>query len=216
MRTLYAGQEATVRTGHGTTDWFQIGKGVHQGFILSPCLFNLCAEYIMRNAGLEETQAGIKIAGRNINHLRYADDTTLMAESEEKLKSLLMKVKEESEKVGLKLNIQKMKIMASSPITSWEIDGKTVSDFILGGSKITADGDCSHEIKRRLLLRRKVMTNLDSIFKSRDITLPTKVRLVKAMVQWSCMDVSWTVKKAESRRIDAFELWCWRRLLRVP
>ena len=221
LRNLYAGQEATVRTGHGTTDWFQIGKGVCQGCILSPCLFNLYAEYIMRNAGLEETQAGIKIAGRNINNLRYADDTTLMAESEEELKSLLMKVKEESEKVGLKLNIQKTKIMASGPITSWEIDGETVetvSDFIFLGSKITADGDCSHEIKRRLLLGRKVMTNLDSIFKSRDITLPTKVRLVKAMVfpvvMYGCE--SWTVKKAERRRIDAFELWCWRRLLRVP
>uniref|UniRef100_A0A8B9W756 RNA-directed DNA polymerase n=1 Tax=Bos mutus grunniens TaxID=30521 RepID=A0A8B9W756_BOSMU len=221
LRNLYAGQEATVRTGHGTTDWFQIGKGVCQGCILSPCLFNLYAEYIMRNAGLEETQAGIKIAGRNINNLRYADDTTLMAESEEELKSLLMKVKEESEKVGLKLHIQKMKIMASGPITSWEIDGEpvdTVSDFIFLGSKITADGDCSHEIKRRLLLGRKVMTNLDSILKSRDITLPTKVRLVKAMVfpvvMYGCE--SWTVKKAECQRIDAFELWCWRRLLRVP
>ena len=139
----------------------------------------------MRNAGLDEAQAGIKIARRNINNLRYADDTTLMAKSEEELKSLLMKVKEESEKVGLKLNIQKMKIMASSPIISWQIDGETVLDFILGGSKITADGDCSHEIKRRLLLGRKVMTNLDSILKSRDITLPTKVRLF----QWSCMDV---------------------------
>ena len=151
---------------------------------MSPCLFNFYAEYIMRNAGLEETQAGIKIAGRNINHLRYADDTTLIAESEEELKSLLMKVKEESEKFGLKLNIQKTKIMASGPITSWEIDGETVetvSDFILGGSKITADG-CSHEIKRRLLLGRKVMINLDSIFKSRDIVLPTKVHLVEAMV----------------------------------
>ena len=179
LRNLYAGQEATVRTGHGTTDWFQIGKGVRQGCILSPCLFNLYAEYIMRNAGLEEAQAGIKIAGRNINNLRYADDTTLMAESEE-LKSLLMKVKEESEKVGLKLNIQKMKMMASGPITSWEINGETVkteAEFIFGGSKITADGDCSHEIKRRLLLGSKVMTNLDSILKSRDITLPTKVPL---------------------------------------
>ena len=148
---LYAGQEATVRTGHGTADWFQIGKGVCQGYILSPCSFNLCAEYIMRNAGLEEAQAGIKIARRNRNNLRYADDTTLMTESEEELKSLLMKVKEESEKVGLKLNIQETKIMASGPITSWNIDGETVetvSDFILGGSKITADGDCSHEIKR--------------------------------------------------------------------
>ncbi|XP_061243769.1 IST1 homolog isoform X2 [Bos javanicus] len=218
LRNLYAGQEATVRTGHGTTDWFQVGKGVCQGCILSPCLFNLYAEYIMRNAGLEETQAGIKTAGRNINNLRYADDTTLMAESEEELKSLLMKVKEESEKVGLKLNIQKTKIMASGPTTSWEIDVETVSDFIFLGSKITTDGDCSHEIKRRLLLGRKVMTNLDSIFKSRDITLPTKVHLVKAMVfpvvMYGCE--SWTVKKAERRKIDAFEVWCWRRLLRVP
>ena len=185
LRNLYAGQEATVRTGHGTTDWFQIGKRVCQDCILSPCLLNLYAEYIMRNAGLEEAQAGIKIAGRNINNLRYADDTALMVESEEELKSLLMKVKEESEKVGLKLNIQKIKIMASGPITSWEIGGETVeivSDFIFLGSKITADGDCSHEIKRRLLLGMNIMTNLDSIFKSRDITLPTKVHLVKAMV----------------------------------
>ena len=150
LRNLYAGQEATVRTGHGT-DWFQIGKGVHQGCILSPCLFNLPAEYIMRNTGLDETQAGIQIAVKNINNLRYADDTTLMAESEEELKSLLMKVKEESEKVGLKLSIQKTKIIASGPITSWEIDGETVetvSDFIFPGSKIISDGDCSHEIKR--------------------------------------------------------------------
>ena len=166
------------------------------------CLFNLYAEYIMRNAGLEEAQAGIKIARRNINNLRYADDITLMAKSEEELKSLLMKVKEESEKVSLKLNNQKRKNMASGPITSWEIDGEaveTVSDFILGGSKITADDDCSHEIKRRLLLGRKVMTNLDSILKSSDITLPTKVCLVKAMVfpvvMYGCE--SWTVKKAE-------------------
>ena len=193
LRNLYVGQEATVRTGHGTTDWFQIGKGVHQGCILPPCLFNFYVEYIMTNAGLEETQTGIKIAGRNINNLRYADNTTLMAESEEELKSLLMKVKEESEKVSLKLNIQKKKAMASSPITSWEVDGETVetvSDFIFLGSKITADGDCSHEIKRSLLLGRKVMTILDSIFKSRDITLLTKVRVVKAMFfLWSCMDV---------------------------
>ena len=184
LRKLYAGQEATVRTGHGTTDCFQIGKGVGQGCILSPCLFNFYAEYIMRNSVLDEPQAGIKIAGRNINNFRYADDTTLMAESKEEVKSLLMKVNEESEKVGLNLNIQKTKIMASGPITSWQIDGKTVeavSDYFLG-SKITADGDCSHEIKRRLLLGRKVMTNLDSILKSRDITLPTKVCLVKAMV----------------------------------
>ena len=175
----------------------------------------------MRNTGLEEAQAGLKMAGRNINNLRYADDTTLMAESEEELESLLMKVKEESEKVGLKLNIQETKIMASGPITSWEIDGETmetVSDFIFLGSKITVDGDCSHEIKRCLLLGRKVMTNLDNIFKSRDITLPAKVHLVKAMVfpvvMYGCD--RWTMKKAERRRIDAFELWYWRRLLRVP
>ena len=169
---------------------------------MSPCLFNFYAEYFMRNAGLDEAQAGIKIAGRNINNLRYADDTTLMAESKEELKGLLMRVKEESEKVGLKLNIQKTKIIASGPITSWEIDGETVetvSDFIFWGSKITSEGDCSHEIKRRLLFGRKVMTNLDSIFKSRDITLPTKVHLVKAMVfpvvMYGCEN--WTIKKAE-------------------
>ena len=163
LRNLYAGQEATVRTGHGTTDWFQIGKEARQGCILSPCLFNFYAEYIMRNAGLDEARAGIKISRRNINNLRYADVATLMAESEEEPKSILMKLKEESEKVGLKLNIQKTKIMASGPITSWQIDGETVekvTDFIFLGSKITADGDCSHEIKRCLLLGRKIMTNL--------------------------------------------------------
>ena len=202
LRNLYVGQEATVRTGHGTTDWFQIRKGVRQGCILSPCLFNLYAEYIMRNARLDEAQAGIKIVRRNMNNLRYADDTTLMADSEEELKSLLMKVKEEREKAGLKHNIQKTKIMASSPITSWQIDGETVetvSDFIFWCSKITADGDCSHEIKRHLLLGRKAMTNLDSILKSRDITLQTKVHLDKAMVfpvvMYGCE--SWTIKKAE-------------------
>ena len=167
--------------------------------------------------GLEEAQAGIKIAGRHINNLRYADDTTLMAESEEELKSLLMKVKEESEKVGLKLNFQRTKIMASDPITSWQIDGETVKDFIFGSSKTTADGDCSHEIKRHLVLGRKALTNLDIILKSRDITLPTKIRLVKAtvfaVVMYGCE--SWTIKKAECRSIDDFELWCWRRLLRV-
>ena len=209
LRNLYAGQEATVRTGQGTTDSFQIGKGVCQGCILSPCSFNLYAEYIMRNAGLEEAQAGVKIAGRNINNLRYADDTTLMAESEEELKSLLMNVKEESEKPGLKLNVQKTKIMASGPITSWQIDGETVetmADFIWGVSKITADGDCSHEIKRCILPGRKVMTNLDSILKNRNITLPTKVHLVKAMVfpvvMYGCEN--WIIKKAELWRIDAF------------
>ena len=175
----------------------------------------------MRNAGLDEAQVGIKIAGRNTNNLRYADNTTLMTENEEELKSLLMKVKEESEKVGLKLNIQKTKITASGPFTSWQIHGETmetVRDFILGGSKITADGDCSHEIKRCLLLGRKIMTNLDSILKSRDITLPATVCLVKAMVfpvvMYGCE--SWTRKKAEHQRIDPFELLCWRRLLAVP
>ena len=203
--------------GHGTTDWFQIGKEVRQGCILSPCLFNLYTDYIMRNTGLAEAQAGIKIARRNINNLRYADNTTLMAESEEELKSLLMTVKEESEKVGLKLNIQKTKIMASGPITSWEIDGETMADFIFVGSKITVHGECSHEIKRSLLFGRKFMTNLDSILKSRDVTFSTKVRLVKAMVfpvvRYGCE--RWTIQKAEYQRIDAFELWCWRRLLRV-
>ena len=163
LRNLYAGQEATVRTGHGTTGWFQIGKGVRQGCISSPCLFNFYADYIMRNAGLDEAQAGNKISGININNLRYEDDTTLMAESKEELKSLLTKVKEESEKVGLKLNIQKTKIMESSAITSWQIDGETVADFIFGGSNISADSDSSHEIKRHLLLGRKLITILDSI-----------------------------------------------------
>ena len=197
-RNLYTGQEATVRTGHETTGWLQIRKGVCQGSILSPRLFNLYAEYIMRNARLDEAQAGIKIG--NINNLRYADDTTLMAESKGELKSLLMK--KESEKVDLKLNIHKTKIMASGPITSWQIDGETVetvADFIFWGCKITADGDCSHEIKRHFLLGRKVMTNLDSILKSRDITLPTKVCLVKAVVfpvdMYGCE--IWTIKNAE-------------------
>ena len=190
------------------------------GCILPPCLFNLYAEYIIWNAGLDEVQAGINTVRRNINNLRYADDTILMAESKE-LKSLLMKVKEESEKVGLKLNIQKTEIMASCPITSWQIDGETketVTDFILGGSKITADGDCSHEIKRHLLLGRKAMTKLDSILKSRDIALPTKVHIVTAMVfpvvMYRCE--SWTINKAKRQRIDAFELWCWRRLFESP
>ena len=173
LRNLYAGQKTTVRTGHGTTDWFQIGKGVCQDCVLSPCSFKLYEQYIMRNARMDEAQAGIMIAGKNINNLRYADNTNLMAEIEEELNSLLMKVKEKSEKVSLKLNIQETKIMASGPITSWQIDRvsvETVADFILGGSKITTDGDFSHEIKRHLLLGRKVMTNLDSILKSRNIT----------------------------------------------
>ena len=188
---------------------------------MSCCLFNLYTQYIIRNTGLEEAQAGIKFSGRNINNLRYADDTTLMAESEEELKSLLMKMKEESEKVGLKLNIQKTKIKPCGPITSWQKDGETVetvADFILLSSKIPADGDYSHEMKRCLLLGRKVMTNLDSILKSRDITLSTNICLIKAkvfpVVMYGCE--SWTIKKAECQRIDAFELWCWRRLLRVP
>ena len=187
---------------HGTTDWFEIGKGVCQGCILSPCLFNLYAEYIVRNAGLDEAQTGIKISRRNINNLRYGDDTTLIAKSNEELKTLLMKVKEESGKVNLKLNIQKTKIMAFGPVTSWEINGETMeADFIFLDSKITAHGDCSSEFKRRLLIGRKasLLTNLVSILKSRDITLPTKVHLVKAMVfpvvTYGCE--SWTVKKAE-------------------
>ena len=201
LRNLYAGQEATVRTGHGTTDWFQIGKGVRQGCILSPCLFNLYAQYILQNAEVDEAQDGIKFARRNINNLRYADNTTLMAEFKER-KSLLMKAKEESEKAGLKLNIQETKIMASGSITSWQIDGETVetvADLILEGYKITADGDCSHEIKRHLLLGRKAMTNLDSILKNRDITLPTKIHLVKAIVFPVVMYgyESWTIKKTE-------------------
>ena len=199
LRNLYAGQEATVRAVHGRTNWFQIGKGVRQGCILSPCLFNLYAEYLIQNTGLDKAQSGIKISGRNINNLRYADGTTIMAENEEELKSLLMQVEEESEKAGLKLNIQKTKIMASGPITSWQMDGETmeiVRDFIFSGSKITADGDCSHEIKRCSLLGRKVMTNLDSILKVGDITLPIKVHLVKAMVfpvvMYECEH--WTIK----------------------
>ena len=181
LRNPYAGQEATVRTRHKAMDWFQTGQEVHQGCILSP----LYADYIMQNAGLEEAQAGIKIAGRNINNLRYADDTIFMAESEEELKSLYMKVKEKSEKAGLKFNIQKTKVMASSPITSWQIDGeimKTVTDFLFLGSKITVDGDCSHEIKRHLLLGRKAVTNLDTILKSRNINLSGKVCILNAMV----------------------------------
>ena len=208
LRNLYAGQEATVSTEHGTTDWFQIGKGVHQGCILSPCLFNLYAEYIMRNAGPDEAEAGIKIAGRNINNLRYADDTTLIAESKEELKSLLMKVKEDNEKAGLKLNIQKL--MASGPITSQQIHGvtmETVTNFIFLGSKITADDDCSHEIKRHLLPGRKAMINLDNILKRRGITLQKTVCIVKAMIfpvfMFRCD--SWTTEMAKHQRIDAFK-----------
>ena len=202
---------SNFRTRHGTTEWFQTGKGVCQGCILSPCLFHFYAEYIMRNTGLDEAQAGIKIPGRNISNLRYADDTTLMAESKEDLRSLLMKVKEQGEKVGLKLNIQITKIMPCGPITSWQIDGETVetvTDLTFLGSKITADGDCSHEIKRCLFLGRRAMPNLDSILKSREITLPTKICLVKAMVfpvvMYGCE--SWIVKKGEHQR----------RLLRAP
>ena len=193
LRNLYTGQEATVRTGHGTIDWFQIEKGVCQGCKLPPCLFKLYAGYIMWNVGLNEVQAGIKIT-RNINNLSYADNTTLMAESKEELKRLLMKVKEESEKFGLKLNIQKTKIMASGPITSWQIDGETVetmTDFIFLGSKIIADGDCSHEIKRCLLLGRKAMTKIDSTLKSKYITLQNKRYVYSKLwfFQQSCMDV---------------------------
>ena len=208
LRNLYAGQEATVRTLYGTTDWFKIEKGVQQGCLLSPCLFDLYAEHIMRNSWLEELQTRIK---RNINNLRYADDTTLTAESEEELKSLLMRVKEESGRASLKLNITKTKIMASGLITSWQIEGgkvEVVTDFLFLGAKITADADCSHEIKRQLLLR-KAVTNLDSVLKSRDITLPTKGHIVKTVVfpvvTYNCEN--WTVKKAERQRIDVFKLW---------
>ena len=194
MRNLYAGQEATVRTGHGT-DWFQIGKEVRQG-ILSSCLFNVYIEYIRRNTGLEEAQAGIKIAGKNINNLRYADNTTLMAESEEELKNLLKKVKEGSEKVGLKLNIQKSKIMASGPITSWQIDEETVADFIFLGSKITADGDCSHEIERLLLLGRRAVTNLDRCIKKQRHHFADK-GLYSQSYGFSSSHVCWTIKRAE-------------------
>ena len=210
LRNLYAGQEATVGTGHGTTDWLKVGKGIHQGCILSPCLLNLYVEYIMRNARLDEAQAGIEIAGRNINNRRYADDTTLTAESEAKLKSLLMKVKEESEKTGLKFNVQKMKIMASSPITSWQIDGETVTDFIFLSSRITVGSDCSHEVKRHFLPGRKALKNLDNVLKSRDITLLAKVHMVKTMVFPVVMYgyKSWTRNKAEHGRTGVFKLWC--------
>ena len=201
LRNLYAGQEATIKTGHGTTDWFQTGKGVHQSCILSFCLFHLYVEYILQSTRLDEAQAGIKTAGRNMNSLRYADDTTLLEESEEEMKSLLMKVKEQSEKAGLKLNIQKTKI-PSGPITSWKIYGETVETvtrLYFLGLQITADGDCSHEIKRRLLLGRKAMTNLDSLLKSRDIILPTNICLVKAVVfqvvLYGCE--SWTIRKVD-------------------
>ena len=217
VRNLYADQEATVRTLNGTSDWLRTEKGVGQGCLLSPCLFNLYAENIMRN---DEVQAGTKIGPTNVNNLRYADDTTLMAESREELKNLLKRVKEESEKSSLKLNIKNTKIMASSPITSWQIEGEkveVVTDFLFLGSKITVEGDCSHEIRKWLLLGRKAMTNLDNVLKG-DITLLKKVCIVKAMifpvVTYGCDN--WTVKKAEHQRIDAFELWCWRRLLRVP
>ena len=210
LRNLYAGQEATVRTGHGTTDWFKIRKGVHQDCILLSWLFNFYAEYIMQNTRLDEAQAEIKIAWRNINNLRYADDTSLMAESEEEPKNLLMKMKEESKKAGLKLNIQKMKIMGSGPITSWQIEGEkveTVADFIFLSSKITVDGDCNHKIKRHLLLGKKVMTNLDSILKSIYVTLLTKDHIVKAMaflvVMYGCK--YWTIKKTEHWRTGTFK-----------
>uniref|UniRef100_A0A803TGN1 Reverse transcriptase domain-containing protein n=1 Tax=Anolis carolinensis TaxID=28377 RepID=A0A803TGN1_ANOCA len=222
LRNLYNDQVATARTDHGTTDWFKIGKGVRQGCILSPYLFNLYAEHIMRHAGLEESKAGVQIAGKNINNLRYVHDTTLMAESEEELRSLITKVKEESAKAGLQLSIKKTKIMATRLMDNWQIEGEnmeTVKDFIFLGAKITADADCSQEIRRHLLLgKRAVMTNLNKIVKSRDVTLATKVCIVKAMVftivTYGCE--SRTIKKAERRKIDTFELRCWRKFLRVP
>ena len=218
LSNLYADQEATVRTGHGTTDWFQTGKGVCQGCILSPCLFNFYPEYIMQNAGLDEAQASIKIAGRNIINLRYAGDTTLVAESEKELKSPLMKVKKESEKAGLKLNIQKMKIMASGLIISWQIDGETMETLFSWVPKSLQMVTVAMKLKDACSLEKKAMTNLDRILKSRDITLLAEVHLVKAMifpvVMYGCE--SWTIKKVERQRTGAFELWCWRRLLRVP
>uniref|UniRef100_A0A803SQS2 ribonuclease H n=1 Tax=Anolis carolinensis TaxID=28377 RepID=A0A803SQS2_ANOCA len=221
LRNLYKDQVATVRTDHRTTDWFKIGKRVWQGCVLSPSLFNLYAEHIMQLTGLEESKAGVKIVGRNIKNVRYADDTTLMAESEEELRSLITKVKEESAKAGLHLNVKKTKTMATISIDNWQIEGENVeavTDFIFLGAKITADADCSQEIRRRLLLGRRAMANLDKIVKSREITLATKVRIVKAMVfpivTYGCE--SWTIRKAEQRKIDAFELWCWRKILRVP
>jgi len=220
LKNMHECQEATVRTGHGTTDWFQIGEGVRQGCILSPYLFTFYSEYVIWNAGQDEAQARIKISRTHINNLRYADDATLLAESEEELKSLLMKVKEESNKAGLKLNIQKTKITACATITSCQIDRETmenVTDFIFLVSKITVDCDCGHKIIKCLLLGRKVMTNLESKLKSRDIHLPKKVLIVKPMifpvVIYRCE--SWTIKKAEHWRIDTFELWYQRRLLRV-
>ena len=215
LRNQYAHQEATSR--HGTMDWFKIGKGVHKAMYQ----FNFYVEYLVQITGLDKSQAGIKIARRSVNNFRYADDTTVMTESKEELKSLLMNLKEESEKACLKLNTQKTKIMASGPITSWLRNGETmekVTDFIFLGSKISADGDCSREIKRCLLLGRKAMTNLDSVLKSRDVALLVRDQVVKAMVfpvvMYRCE--SWTVKKTEHCIIDAFELWCWRRLLTVP
>ena len=222
LRNLYADQEATVRTGHGTMDLFQLGKGVHQDCISPSCLFNFYMQYTSCElSGSMKHKPESRLPEEiSINNLRYADNTILMVESEEELKSLLMKVKEESEKVGLKLNTHRTKIMASGPITSWQIDGETVetvTDFLFLGSKITADGDCSHEIKRHLLIGSKVMTNLDSKLKSRDISMPTVVHIVKAtvfpVVMYGCEN--WNIKKTECQRIDAFELWCWRRLLRV-
>ena len=221
LRNPYEGQEATVKTQYGTTDWFKVEKGIRQGCLLSPCWFNLYIEHMMRYARLDELQAGIKIGGRNINNLRHVDDTTLMEENKEELKSLLMRVKEDSERASLKLHIKKTKIMALCPNTSWQIEGENLevmTDFLFLGSKITVDGDCCHKIRTRLLPGRKVMTDLDSVLKSRDIILPTKVHTVKTMVfpvvTYGCE--SWTVKKAERQRIDAFELWCCIRLLRVP
>ena len=226
LRNLYAGQEETVRTGIGTMEWFKVGKGVHQGCMLSPSSFNFHAEYIMQNAGLDDSQAGIKVATRNINNFRYADQTTLMAESEEELKSLLMKVKEEREKSGLKHNIQKCKrqtnkknkMMASGPSLHGKQRGEmvTMTDFIFLSSKITVDSDCSHKL-RLLLLERKAMTNLDSILKSRDITLLTKVHTVKIMVFpvviYGCE--SWTIRRLSPKQL-MLSKYDWRRLLRVP
>jgi hypothetical protein len=221
MKNLYTNQQASVKTDYGNTNWFNIGKGVRQGCILSPYLFNLYAEHIMRKAGIDEAAGGIKIGGRNINNLRYADDTTILAETADDLQYLLRKVKEESAAAGLKLNMKKTFVMTNGPIQEFHIDNdqvEIVKEFIFLGSSINNDGSCSNEIKRRLLMGRKAMVSLDKLIKSKDVSLATKIKIIKTMVfpvtMYGCE--SWTIKQADRRKIDAFELWCWRRLLRVP
>jgi len=221
MKNLYTKQQASVKTDYGNTNWFNIGKGVRQGCILSPYLFNLYAEHIMRKASIDEAAGGIKIGGRNINNLRYADDTTILAETVDDLQYLLRKVKEESAAAGLKLNMKKTFVMTNGPIQEFHIDNdqvEIVKEFIFLGSNINTDGNCSNEIKRRLLMGRRAMVSLDKLIKSKDVSLATKIKIIKTMVfpvtMYGCE--SWTIKQADRKKIDAFELWCWRRLLRVP